>query len=256
MIAMKDKKHQYILEKRIRTDIGYFYPVKVGDRDEFEEFGGVASLDRIALINYFKGLIVETDQFQPFLDIVEELDMFHFIRFCGMPEYEGSFLSALNKQYVELIKFCTKCNNDIVFELIETDDEFQEYISLIREMNGIPYEATSPNPEVERRNKLARKLESLRNENIDFESMFTSVCIGLKKLPSEVNEISLYAFYKLFGRVGQFKNYDTSILFATVSAEAKIDPWYKSDVTSKKESYITEEQLNNAKNLGELQNDL
>ena len=162
----------------------------------------------------------------------------------------------MNKQYVELFKFCTKCNNDIVFELIETDDEFLWYINLIRDMNGVPYEATNPNPEIERRNQLARKLESMRNENIDFESMFTSVCAGWNKLPSEVNDVSLYAFYKLFGRVGQFINYNTSVLFATVSTEAKIDPWYKSDVVNKKESYITEEQLNRARNSGELQNNL
>ena len=256
MIDMKDKKHKYILEKRIRTGIGYFYPITVGEHDIFEEVAGVASLDRVSLINHFESLTQDNSQFQPFLDVAKELDMFHFIRFCGIPEYEGSFLSALNKQYVDLIKFCTRCNNDIVFELIETDEEFQEYINLIREMNGIPYEETSPNPEVERRNQLARKLASMKNENIDFESMFTSVCIGLKKLPSEVNGISLYSFYKLFGRIGQFKNYDTSVIFATVSTEAKIEPWYKSDVVSKKENYITEEQLNRAKNLGELQNDL
>ena len=253
---MKDKKYNYILEKPIKTNIGYFYPIEVGNHDEFEEFGGVAGLDRVALINYFKNLVIENNQFQPFLDIVEELDMLNFIKFCGASEYDGSFLSNLHKQYVDLFKFCTKCDNNIIFYLIETDEEFQQYLNLIREMNGIRYEATNPNPEIERRNQLTRKLESMRNENIDFESMFTSACVGLKKLPHEINKVSLYAFYKLFGRVGQFKNYNTSVLFSTVSTEAKIEPWYKSDVIHKNENYITEDQLNRAVNLGELQNDL
>lgn len=255
---MKDKKHRYILEHPIKVEIGLLHPIKVGDYEVFEEISSVVSLDRIVLINHFKGVVLSEPQFKPLLDIVEELNMFDFIKFCGMDEYKDTFLSDLNKQYVELFKFCTKCNNDIVFYLIENDDEFQEYVKLIREMNGIPYEEASPNPEVERRNQLARKLESMRNENIDFESMFTSVCVGLQKTPSEVNDMSIYSFHKIFGRIGQFKSYDTDVLFATVSTstDAKIDSWYKTDTVSKKESYITSEQLDRAKKSGELQSNL
>lgn len=253
---MKNTNRQYILENKIRTDIGYFYPITVGDYDTFEEVIGVVGLDKIALINYFKRLVQEDIRFQPLLDMVQELSMLNFIKLCGLPEYEGSFLSDLNEQYTQLFKLCTKCNHDMIFYVIETDDEFQEYLNLIREMNGIVYEPTSPNPEVERRNQLARKLESMKNEGISFESMFTSICVGLKKTPSEVNDISLYSFYKLFGRIGQFKNYDSSVLFATVATDVKIEPWYKTDEVVKNESYITEEQLNKARELGKLQDDL
>lgn len=253
---MVDKKYNHILENPILTDIGYFHYIKTKDYDTFNDVVGVVNLDKIALVNYFKKLTQENSQLQPFLDIVTEFDMFSFIRYCGLPEYRGTFISELNEQYVELFKFCTKCNNNIVFELIKSDEDFQEYLNLIRKMNGIPYEPTSPNPEIERRNQLTRKLAEMKNEGVDFECMFTSVCVDLKKTPTEVGEISLYAFYKLFSRIGQFKHYDSSVLFATVSTEVKVEPWYKSDVFSKKENYITEDQLKSAIEQGSLQSDL
>ena len=40
--------------------------------------------------------------------------------------------------------------------------------------------------------------------------------------------MTLYKFYKYFDRLSQFKNYDTTTLFTTVSSDVKIEPWFKS----------------------------
>lgn len=254
---MADKEYSYILENPIKVDIGYLYPIKVKDYETFQRIGGIAQLDKVALINNFKDIVKKDERFQPFLEVVEELDMYDFIRFCGLEQYKDSFLYDLNKQYVDLFKFCTKNNNGMVFEIIETDENFQHYIKIIRKMNGIPYEATSPNPEVERRNELTRKLESMKGENIDFESMFTSVCVGLQKTPIELGEMTLYSFYKIFNRIAHFKGYDRNILFATVTDNVTIEPWYKVDeIIEKNQQYITEEQINKAREQGELRSNL
>jgi hypothetical protein len=60
--------------------------------------------------------------------------------------------------------------------------------------------------------------------------MVTSV--GLYK--DNVLDISIYNLHEYFARIAYFKNYDTTILFKTVSTEnLQLTPWY-SDETAKK----------------------
>lgn len=243
----------YILEQPIETEIGLLYPILVRDYRKFAQFNGLISLDKNAIVNNFKELANQDNKFKPLLDLSKELHLFEFVKAFSGEEFSDSFLYDLYYQYKELFKFCFK--ND-VFDLIKNNEEFDKYISLIRDVNGIEYDPTSPNPEVERRKELKRKLESMKKDNISFESIFTSVCVGLKKLPSEVNTMSIYSFDKIFQRIGQFKNYDTSTLFATVSQDVKIDEWYKSTDIKKELAYITEDQLNMARQNKKLQSDL
>ena len=39
--------------------------------------------------------------------------------------------------------------------------------------------------------------------------------------------MSIYQAYAIYARVNSIKNYDTSVLFATVSNEVKIEQWNK-----------------------------
>lgn len=250
---MDNIKELYILEQPIKTRIGYIYPLLIEDYREFIKFNGILQLDKNVLIHQFTDITNQSPEFQILLDIIKELDMFDFIKMCGVEEYKNTFLYDLYSQFKELFKLCFR---DDVFDLVENSEEFDEYITIIRDINGVKYEPTSPNPEIERRKLLKRKLEAMKNEGVTFEDMFTSVCVGLYKTPSEVNKMSIYSFYKIFERIGQFKNYDTNTLFATVSSEVKIEPWYKSTEIKEELSYITEEQLNKARQNKGLQSKL
>lgn len=243
----------YILEQPIETEIGLLYPILVGDYRKFIKFNGLIHLDKNMIVNNFKELVSQDKNYEPLLDLAKELHLFDFIKAFSSEEFNGSFLHDLYRQYKKLFEFCFK---DDVFDLIKSNEDFDKYINLIRDINGIEYEPTSPNPEVERRKELKRKLESMKKDNITFESIFTSICVGLKKLPSEVNTMSIYSINKIFQRIGQFKNYDTSTLFATVSKDVKIDEWYKSTDTKKELAYITEDQLNMARQNKRLQSNL
>ena len=67
--------------------------------------------------------------------------------------------------------------------------------------------------------------------------MFTSIEAITGRDP---NEMTIYRFHKLFERICQIKNYDTSTLFATISSEAKIDLGIKI-LLLVQNKYITEE---------------
>ena len=235
-----------IIGKPVQTEIGTLHPFKVGEYDEFIRHSMIINLDK-------NGLLHSIENIEIIAELLQSIDMFYFIKLMSNEEYKGSFLYDLYIGYKDLFKASFK---EDVFEKIKTNDEFDYYINLIREANGIDYEPTSPNPEVERRKELKRKLMSMKNENVTFEDKFTSVCVGLNKLPSEVNEMTIYSFNKIFERIVQFKNYDTSTLFATVSADVKIEPWYKTHIERDEAQYITEEQLNRAKQDKQLQTNL
>jgi acyl-CoA-binding protein len=62
------------------------------------------------------------------------------------------------------------------------------------------------------------------NGELTFEAIYTSVWVETGEKP---DDMTIYQMYALFSRIGQFKNYDTTTLYNTVSGEVKIDAWYK-----------------------------
>lgn len=62
------------------------------------------------------------------------------------------------------------------------------------------------------------------NGDISFESVYTSVwmAFGIKPI-----EMTLYELYANFNRVGQFKAFDATTLYSSVTSEATVESWYK-----------------------------
>ena len=66
-------------------------------------------------------------------------------------------------------------------------------------------------------------IQQAQGENISLESIITSVSLSTGK---DVGDMTLYQLYKTFDRVGQFKNYEQTVLYSMFSNDIKIDPWY------------------------------
>lgn len=82
-------------------------------------------------------------------------------------------------------------------------------------------------------------MQKSKGESLTFEAMYTSVGLAFGKDP---DDMTLYKFYKYFDRLSQFKNYDTTTLFATVSTDVKIEPWFKSFEEKKNEMQTISEK--------------
>lgn len=244
---MKNIESLYILERPIITDIGILYPFTVKEYPEFMEFIGIILLDKRDIIISLKKMISDNDQLQYLLNLIKDLTLFDII----MLGKKGIFFKEIYDQYKKLFQYCFR---EDVFDKIKTNEEFEYYMNLIRKFNAVDYEKPHPNPEIERRNIIKRLLQKNKGEAITFEAMATSIEAVEGR---DVGDMTLYKFTKMFERIAQFKNYDTTTMYHMLSNDVKIEPWYKTIVKNEDQySYITEEQLQKAKKQGRLQQKL
>lgn len=196
--------------------------------------------------------IEQLDQgIETILSILSSVSLFEFLNIMKRYPIEDEkqrqnsviHLIGLYDLYVtfkDMFEFCFK---EDMFDKISSSEEFEMCRDLIIEINCIPYEKPNPNPEIERYNQMKRLMQKNKGESIDWESMYTSVGLALGRDP---DDITLYKFHKYFERIAQFKNYDTSTLFATVSDKVKIEPWFKKiEYEEDAPLTISEEQLKN-----------
>jgi hypothetical protein len=206
---MENIKEFYVLGQPIETDIGLAHFIKLKEYPEFIKYSPYLNLEKFEIINLIKELDVDiAKQLNdvPFVNIIKELK-------SVMEVYE---------MYKKLFMLVFK---DDVFDNIENDEQLEFYKILIRQMNCVVYEKKNPNPEIERFNQLKKMYNKSKSDGeISLESMITSVWLSLG---SDVFDLTVYQIYALFNRVSQFKNYDTTTLYNSVSGEVKIDGWYK-----------------------------
>lgn len=227
-------KEYFVQMKNFETEIGTLHFITVEEYLDFiMSYGTFVQLDKIDLISNLNDLYQDFPELELLLYHAkkEETELFDIIMLSK------SFNMGLYEGYRQMFEHLF---HEDVFHLITTSEEFEYYMDLIKETNSFNNEKPNPNPEIERRNKLRRFLEQSKGNDITFEAMYTSVWLAIKQDP---NELTWLLFEKLFQRFGQFKNFDTTTLFATVSAESKIEPWYKNLNIEKEKQYIDESEI-------------
>ncbi len=249
---LKALKPFYIYGRPLETDIGTLHFITVGEWYDFvlEGYLSVLTMEKCDVENQLKSIVHLDSGVQIVLDVLKFCDFFTFIKNIGESvnnetDIENTYLHALGlvdlyQKMREMFEFCFK---EDVFHKITSQEEFDSYRGLIMDINCITHEKPNPNPEIERFNQMKRLLQQHKGDDVTFDSMYTSVGLALGKDP---DNMTMYKFYKYFERLMQFKNYDTSVLFATVSDKVKVEPWYKK-VEYKEDTQITisEEQLKN-----------
>jgi hypothetical protein len=205
---MENYKELYILGQPINTKIGQIHFIKVEEYCQLLQFIPYLELEKFDVINTISSKIPEVKSFfkdKEYIAIIHELKEYY----------------ELYNVYKQLFILCFK---EDVFDKITTDEEFDMYRNLIRKMNCISHEERNPNPEIQYFNDLKKIYNKRKGEPLTFESMITSVWVEAKKDPFD---LTIYQLHALFNRITQMKNYDTTILYSTVSSEVKVDLWYK-----------------------------
>lgn len=248
---MENLKEFYIYGIPIDTKVGKLHFMTVREYYDFIKEGYLNSLvlTKDDLLNKFIMLEKFDENLKVLTEILSEMNLFDFLKFIegfstiDENQKQQSYVHVLGlfDLYLNFRKMFEFCFKEDVFSKISNSEEFEEYRDLIIEINCIPYEKPNPNPEIEKFNQMRRLIQKHKGESIDFESMYTSVGLAFGKDP---DDMTLYKFNKYFSRLAQFKNYDTTTLFATVSSDVKIEPWYKAIEEKKIEQQtIAEEEL-------------
>lgn len=211
---MMDIKEFYILGLPIETDIGKCHFLKVKEYpDYFMDLQIVALTKQHIYQKYYD--LNKDGSLDEFLERLKEVDLFEIA--SSIPQisesYEKIFIKAFND-----IKIMNEIN----------ENNFSYFRSLVLKMNGIKEEEINPNPEIQRAIERSKRVKSLDSEKLEFADIVTSV-VGHNGLTyDDINEFTIFQLYMTYYRIAQFKNYDTSTLFATVAADkVKIDSWSK-----------------------------
>ncbi len=203
---MQNIKELYFLCSPIDCEIGKLHFIKVSEYDEFLNYIPLLNLQKFEVLQMIHPEYKATFEKMQFIDI---------IRFFSGNEYE------LYQGYRQLFEFCFK---EDVFEQIKSDEEFEAYRTLIRKINFVSFDPPNQNPEIERFNSLKKMYAQKNHDALTFEAMYSSVWVATGCRPAD---LTIYELNMLFNRICMFKNYDTSILFKTVTNEVTIDAWYK-----------------------------
>ena len=248
---METLKEFYIYGIPIDTKIGKLHFMTVREYYDFIKEGYLNSLvlTKDDLLNKFIMLEKLDENLKVLTEILSEMNLFEFLKFIegfstiDENQKQQSYIHVLGlfDLYLNFRKMFEFCFKEDVFSKISNCEEFEEYRDLIIEINCIPYKKPNPNPEIEKYNQMKRLIQKHKGESINFESMYTSVGLVFGKDP---DDMTLYKFNKYFSRLAQFKNYDTTTLFATVSSDVKIESWYKVIEENKEElQTISEEEF-------------
>lgn len=237
---MKNIEAFYILGRPIITDIGILYPFKVKEYPDIMEYLECIKLSRGDVILHFKKLARKHPNIGVLVEILRNMKLYDFVMMFSDSKYADTALYQFYKSYKQTFEYCFR---EDVFDKIQTNDEFEYYMNLIRKFNDIEYEETVPNERIQALNQL-KKSDKDANTQTDFEAMYTSIAITTNR---DIGEMTLYQFNRIFDRIGQFKNYDASIIHSLFAEEPQITPWYKIfEKQIKEQNFLTEGMLQEA----------
>lgn len=200
----------------IKTEIGTAHFLKVKDYPNyFFELQNV-SMSKLEILNSFHKLNKDgslDDSIQRF----EGMTLFELA--FTLPEYQESYQKIFAKVFRdENILYAINKNN------------FETYRKLIMNMNAQIEEEVNPNPEIQAAIERSKRVKSSKNNSKQtFASMLSSI-VAHGTSYKEALELTIYQFYSQFRRIALIKDYETSILFATVSGETDKIPNWSEDI--------------------------
>lgn len=211
---MMDVKEFYILGLPVETPIGNCSFIKVKDYPDYFMDLQIVALTKNHLISKYTELNKD-GSITEFVDALHKASLYEIA--TGIPEVNSAYVKLFGKVF-----------NDKQILVDINEENFSYYRNLVLTMNCIKEEIINPNPEIQKAIERSRRVKSREGEKIEFADIVTSV-VGYNGLTYEnINDFSIYQLYMTYYRIAQFKNYDTSTLFATVSSEKiDIDSWSK-----------------------------
>ncbi|MFO1442800.1 hypothetical protein KDN24_06175 [Bacillus sp. Bva_UNVM-123] len=211
---MIDIKEFYILGEPIDTEIGKCHFIKVKEYPDYFMDLQVVALTKNHIISKYSELNKD-NSLDEFINELNKVDLYDIA--IGIPDIAISYKRLFNKVFQE----------EDIFQFI-TKHTFDSYRKLILTMSCLKEEIVNPNPEIQRALERSRRVKSKDGEKLEFADIVTSI-VGYNGLTyDDIKKFTLYQFYMTYYRIAQFKNYDTSTLFATVAADkVNIESWSK-----------------------------
>lgn len=200
----------YILGLPIDMEIGVCKFITVEDYPDYSEILGVLTLDKNRIIS---NLVEQNTEgaYTEYLEIAKESSLFEIID--SIQQYREIYIELFSKLF----------DDEEIWEKVNKDN-FDEIRKSIMKMNNIQEVESSPNPEIQ---KWIEKSQNKgdKGEGVDLASIVTSVHVATGTSYREIVKQTMFQLYMTFKRISKFKEFDSSILFATVAEKVDIKDW-------------------------------
>ncbi|MGG3628287.1 hypothetical protein ABES28_08590 [Bacillus licheniformis] len=228
----------FILGIPVDTPIGKCHFLKMKDYNEYAAYLDLIKMSKNEIV-YRYSQLNKSGELNNLIEEMKKLPLFDIVN--QLPNFNEAYSEVFKKVF----------QNDTVFELIDRNN-FNSIRKLFLEMHCLKEEKISPNPEVQRRIEQSKRLKQQEQEPLEVYDMISSIATFAGISYKEIAEMTLYQMYMTFYRISCFKDYDTAILFATVSPEAgkNIKHWSSHVDLFEEESHaLSDEQVKNLKRL-------
>ena len=168
------------------------------------------------------------------IEAIKDTSLYLYVK--SVPDLFAAYKSVFEKVLL---------NQESINLIFESEELFMSYRSLIMDMNMLRESPASPNPEIQEYYELRRKKQQQDMGDQNLSDMVSSIVVATPHSFEDVANMTVIQVNLIYGRISAFKNFDVTTLFATVSAESKIEPWNKHvDIFTKEELGIAYEEFN------------
>ncbi|ASB89384.1 hypothetical protein OZL92_16750 [Bacillus sonorensis] len=234
----ENSQELFILGIPVDTPIGKCHFLKMKDYNDYAAYLNLIKMSKNEIV-YRYSQLNKNGELNELIEEMKKLPLFDIVN--QLPNFNEAYSEVFQKVF----------QNEGIFELIDRDN-FISIRKLIIEMHCLKEEKISPNPEVQRRIEQSKRLKRQEQELLEVYDMISSIMAFTGVPYKEIAEMTMYQMYMTFYRIDRIKDYDTSILFATVSPEAgkNIKHWSEHVDLFEEESHaLTDEQVKNLKRL-------
>lgn len=227
---MENLRGFYVFGQPVQTEIGLIDFIKVGDYPVLFGDLQMVSMSKLEII-YRYNESNDKGQFDDLLKELKDLSLYDIV--TTIPNFKFSYQNILS--YV--------CKDESSADKID-EGNFEEIRRTILDMNNIKEESINPNPEIQRVRERSKRVKAQDSEKLTLEDIFTSLVVQLGKDFKDIQDWTVYQFYAAYHRLGQFKQFETTSLFATVSEKVKVERWNKHiDMFEEEDHFISESQF-------------
>jgi hypothetical protein len=210
----------------------YQYSEEFKKKDELteENLKGLEELKNMSLLEIVRNNSLFLTIYLTLFDMLIEVDE------TNIDEYNELYFDAFNNHpiYDEKGNIINEdvdipTHKDLVIaRLLSNEDEFMQVRKIMMDMNVVVEDIVSENPEIQAALDRSKQFQQATNKsNTTFVDMITSIVVNSTHSFEQVGNMNVYQVYSIYYRIAAKFNYETSVLFATVAPDVKVEDWSK-----------------------------
>lgn len=213
-----DTQSLYLLREPMKTvfgDVGY---LSISDYIKMSSEISTVSKQPLHMYYEFRNQLEKIDESER-SNFLREIESLKTISLIELVRTDNHVKSAYERFFEKLITY----RDELTYEDILGDENYFTAIrKLSLEMNYLKEDPVSPNPEIQEYYEQRKIMKMKESGDINFSDIISSVSVGGGYKYEEIRDMTIFQFYHTYYRIGSFKKYDQSTIFASAFHDTKI----------------------------------